>query len=220
MEKDDNNLLLERYLAGDMSPEEVEAFEERCLHDPVLQKELEVEEQFRDSVRRDAGEGVSAHEYLSRLESKRGFKFNTVAIAASALIGISVIATAIYSGLLREKTYANVMEVTLVSLRGAETDPVIRIVQPDEPTLYRFTLKIGPRGYDTYTLSLLEGEKELRRISAARPSESNVLTVESNSDELGIPRGASYRDYSILVYPDDGSSTAHIMRFDFRITRD
>jgi hypothetical protein len=154
--------VIERYLAGALTADEEQAFEEAYLGDADLLGEIETAERLRD--------GVKGLDEAGRLEGarprwQRAFASPRYAMAASVLLAVSLgFSTVLYreNRSLRSDSLSLdsmiTQAVVVESLRGGTT---AEIPAPQANEWRVLALDGGPDAYDTYraTLTRRDGER-------------------------------------------------------------
>ena len=142
--------VIERYLAGTLTADEEQAFEEAYLEDPVLLDELQAAERLREGLK-----DVAAGGGLERSRVPKGWLASPqYAAAASVLLAVTVVfSTVMYreNQALREQTLLVDSTVTrfetLETLRGGNEK---EIPAPDPAELVLLFVDAGPTRYDSY----------------------------------------------------------------------
>lgn len=190
--------LIDRYLAGELAGEELEAFEERLLYSPVLLDELEASERLRQGVQ-DVAAMERANAPAFRAVASAGsasvvslFRSPRYAMAASVLLLISL---GVSSYLLQQNLQTPGMDgglpaltriIPLVSVRAAAgSEPVNQLVLGDELQQYVLMLDPGFEDYTHYRASVLrlepgESARLLWQVDNMIPGYEDMLA-------LGVP---------------------------------
>jgi hypothetical protein len=159
-----DNEVIERYLAGVLTPDEEQAFEEVYLGDPEILDQIEAAQRLRDGIK-----GLAATGRLERLRSpapwRRILASPRYAAAASMLLAVSLtFSTVVYreNRTLREDgVSATSMIPRLVALESVRGGNVISIPTPERDELIVLQLDAGLVAYDTYrgVLTRRDGEQ-------------------------------------------------------------
>jgi len=178
--------IVDRYLRGELSTEDVTAFEEHCLWCRESLDELELAERMRQGfkdVGRSAGERARSSRLRSVLSSPR------YGAAASVLLAASLLTTGILYRQLDEgsiPTFASGQVYTLETHRGASSDVTQRFAVPAPDA--RVVLVVYPEDIaaDHYRVSVYRADDESPRWQAQveKPS-AEALAVTLPGSLLG-----------------------------------
>jgi len=153
MEKDylDNNLLVERYLRGELSAEEQAAFEEALLSSADLVDQLESAELLQQGLR-DVANLEQAHS-AAPATSRFANLFNSPRYAMAAsfmlLVSLGLSGTLLYQRGALDVPVMSTQIVPLITVRGAPGDQAVntlRVAEGNEQTV----LMLDP-GFEPYT---------------------------------------------------------------------
>lgn len=182
-----DNQVIERYLAGALTAEEEQVFEETYLGDSEILDQIEAAERLRDGIKELATSGR-----LERLRPppawRRMLASPRYAAAASVLLVVSLgFSTVLYRDNrdLRADDFLSTSAITrfvrLDAVRGGDTAP-IREPTADELTV--LFLDAGTVAYDTYraTLTRRDGERSLQIWSRA-----DLVPEPDETIPIGVP---------------------------------
>jgi hypothetical protein len=177
--------LIERYLAGQLSPAEEQALEEAYLADPALLEEIRLAERLREGLK-DLPEAERAPRPATRprwleIAGSPGYGIAASLVAAAALLASGVLyfqgsglGAATSSGGARP---ARVL--SLVSVRGAGNPNTFAASSRDEWTV--LLLDTGFADYDRYRAVLSkDGREEILRVDDLTPTGDGMIA-------LGLP---------------------------------
>jgi hypothetical protein len=176
--------VIERYLAGALTADEEQAFEEAYLGDSELLDELQAAERLRAGVRELDGAG-RLERAPSRPQWQRWLASPRYAAAASVLLAVSLgFSTLLYreNRELRDGgMFASTRFVSLESVRGAN-EATIR--EPEDDEFVVLLLDSGVTAYDTYRAVLT------RRLGASSEdvwSGADLTPQLGGSVPIGLP---------------------------------
>jgi len=203
MEKDylDNNLLVERYLRGELSAEEQTAFEEALLCSVDLVDQVESAELLQKGLR-DVANLEQAHSAASTT-SRFAALFNSPRYAMAAsfllLVSLGLSGTLLYQRGALDVPVMSTQIVPLVTVRGAPGDQAVntlKIAQGNEQTV----LMLDP-GFEPYTryratIYRIEAGNEPARVvqvDGLTPGYEEMLALSLSS------RGWKPGDYEVAI---------------------
>jgi len=210
----ERRLVIERYLQGQLTPSEQEAFEEAYLGDPDLVEQIELAERLREGLGELALKGE-----LPRARPRRPLAFLTsapYAAAASVLLAASLI-------------LSSVLYVQNVELRaGAGSDiPAFRIeplfatrgdghtiVRPANDEWIMLMVDPGTSDYETYRVTVRPSQASatpLVQTSGIQPGYEEALAVGVPGERL-VPG-----DYEVIVEGDAGGEWRQVTRLPLRV---
>jgi hypothetical protein len=172
--------VIERYLAGALTADEEQAFEEAYLGDAELLEQIETAERLRDGVK-----GLDTAGALERARPpwQRAFASPRYAMAASVLLAVSLgFSTVLYNEnrTLRGGDSSTPMITRFVALESVRGDNVHQIAAPNEDELLSLLFDAGTVAYDTYraVITRRDGEQSEQIWSRADlASEFNGTTI-------------------------------------------
>ena len=207
----EKGLLVERYLLGDLSPEEEAEFEEAMIASPELLDQLEAADRLRGGLKDlNAVEGIPGtgrHLGAKGMSGGVGSVFSSprFAMAASALLAVSVVfSAAMYrqnqslETALASNGSVPTQVQALYTVRSATGDEPVNVVTPAPGGQVVLLVDPGFEPYDAYrgTLLRLDGgstAESLHELEGLQPGYEEMLAVALPSRLLTPGR------YEILV---------------------
>src|SRR5262245_1111143 len=149
--------VIERYLAGTLTADEEQAFEEAYLGDSELLTEVEAAERLRDGIKRLDGAGKLER---SRSRWQQTFASPRYAMAATVLLAVSLgFSSMLYNEnqILREGGSSAPLLTRFVSLEAQRSANVQTFAAPAQDELTVLMLDAGVVAYDTYRAVITRG---------------------------------------------------------------
>ncbi len=187
--------LIERYLAGRLSPAEEQALEEAYLADPGLLEEIQLAERLRQGFKDQPAETAPQRPRTSGWRAVTGSPRYSMAASFAAAVVASVVAGGLYleNVDLRSAGGAHPARVLeLVTVRGAASTNSVAAPAADEWTVLR--LDTGFADYDVFDAVLLRAgtQEELQRADDLTATDGSVAFVLPGS---ALPAG----DYDVRL---------------------
>lgn len=203
MEKDylDKNLLVERYLRGELSAEEQTAFEEALLSSAELVDQLESAELLQKGLR-DVANLEQQHSVVPTT-SRFATLFNSPRYAMAAsfmlLVSLGVSGTLLYQRGSLGVPVMSTQIVPLVTVRGAPGDQAVntlRVAKGNEQTVLMLDPGFEPYTHYRATIYRLKAGKEPARVvqvDGLKPGYEEMLALSLSS------RGWQPGDYEVAI---------------------
>ncbi|MCG8434792.1 MAG: hypothetical protein MJA83_12240 [Gammaproteobacteria bacterium] len=196
----DDKFAMERYLTGNMTPEEQAAFEQRYLYDTALLDELENADRLGTAFKRAAGQGVVTRAPQNTIA--RGDWMKPFAMAASVLLAVTVIVAGLtYQTLLSEKEKNSlltaelnrilapkgntlILPISAVRSGGLSDSPDYAVSLADETSWLVLSVDTGIQAYDSFAVKVSDESGEVWQQDALLPDAFGALNISIHSSRL------------------------------------
>lgn len=203
--------LPERYVAGQLSPEETAEFEEYLLENPDVIDQVEIARQFRLGLRTLSQEGKLAAVVRSRELPRRWLLAAGVA-AIALMVGLAswflrtgpAVLSASIDGLGAANSRPIAGEFMLARTRGS-TALEIPVAEEPEAVLLRLEAPQGPSDAG-FRIELLNDEREIASVADVRAGADGLLSIYLNT--AGLEPG----DYLVSVSGGKTAPERHPLR--------